>query len=150
MQLLTRESDYAVRALFYIARAEDGQATAAEIAQAERVPYLFLRRVMQKLGHAGFLESHKGRAGGFSLARSPAGISLLDVITTFQGKVAVSDCLVRGEPCCNQTTCVVRRKLKVIERVLRRELSDITIALLVRLQTQQGGRRGIIRRNDES
>lgn len=131
MQLLTKETDYAIRALIHIAVAPERSSTASAISEKEGIPWLFLRRVLQKLATAGVLKSTKGRGGGFLLVRRPERTTMLDVIEIFQGEVAVNHCLVKGIPCCNRPTCPVRRRMKAVEKVLRRELSAVTIAMLV-------------------
>jgi Rrf2 family protein len=131
MQFLTKETDYAVRALISIADAPGRSSTASAVAATEKIPRLFLRRVLAKLAAAGLLSSQKGRGGGFAMLARPERITMVDVIRVFQGEVELSECLVRGIPCCNRPTCPVRRKVKGVERVLRRELSAITIAMLV-------------------
>jgi len=132
MQLLTKETDYAVRALINIASAPDRSSTASAISLKEQIPWLFLRRVLQKLASAGILKSHKGRRGGFVLARRPDRVNLVDVIRVFQGEVELSQCMVKGIPCCNRPTCPVRRRLKAVEKILRKQLSAITVAMLVK------------------
>jgi Rrf2 family protein len=131
MQILTKETDYAIRALIHIAAEPERSSTASAISEKEGIPWLFLRRVLQKLAGAGFLRSTKGRGGGFLLIKRPERITMLDVIQTFQGEVEMNQCLVRGIPCCNRPTCPVRRRMKVVEKVLRRELAAITIAMFV-------------------
>jgi Rrf2 family protein len=132
MQILTRETDYAVRALAHVAAAPSGITTAIAISRKERLPWLFLRRVMQRLAAEGLLRSQKGRSGGFRLARPASRINLVDVVRVFQGPLEMSDCLVRGLPCCNRPSCPIRRKLRDAEARLRRELSSITIEMLAR------------------
>ncbi len=131
MQILTKETDYAVRALINIADTPGRASTAAAIAGTEKIPWLFLRRVLAKLAAAGLLDSQKGRGGGFAMRVRPERITMVDVIRVFQGEVELNECLVKGIPCCNRPTCPVRRKVKGVERVLRRELTAITIAMLV-------------------
>jgi Rrf2 family protein len=131
MQLLTKETDYAMRALISIADTPGRSSTALAVAATEKIPWLFLRRVLAKLAAARLLSSRKGRSGGFSLASRPEKISMADVIRIFQGEIELNQCLVKGIPCCNRPTCPIRRRVKGVERMLRKELSAITIAMLV-------------------
>ena len=137
MQLLTKESDYAIRALITIASATSSSSKASEIAREEGISWLFLRRLLQRLAVVGILTSQKGRSGGFSLARPPEKINLVDVITAFQGKVELSECLVRGKPCCRRPHCPVRKKLKALEKTIRDELAGISIAMLADLRRKE-------------
>ena len=141
MQLLTKETDYAIRALLCVGLAPNQMATAKEIAEYEDISWLFLRRVMQRLAAVGLLSSNKGRRGGFTLGRPARRITLVNVITAFQGEIALSECLVRGLPCRNRPTCTVRRKLRDVEEMLKRELSGITLEMLLALRRTEGGRR---------
>ena len=98
MQLLTKETDYAIRSLIHIAARRDRSSTASAISEQERIPWLFLRRVLQKLAAAGVLRSTKGRGGGFLLTRRPDRVTMLDVIQIFQGEVDGTDEIIRHAP----------------------------------------------------
>jgi len=139
MQLLTKESDYAIRALICIASSSGRASTAATIAREEDISWMFLRRLLQRLAVVGILTSQKGRSGGFSLSRPPDKITLVDVITAFQGRIELSECLVRGKPCCRRRTCPVRRRLRALERTLRSELAKIDIAMLADVREREVG-----------
>jgi Rrf2 family protein len=139
MRLLTKETDYAIRALIAIAETRSQCLTAAEIAEQEGIPWLFLRRLLQRLAGSGILSSQKGRTGGFCMARPARQVTLAGVIRVFQGEIELSECLVQGKPCCNRPTCVVRKRLKAIEAGLRQDLDRISIAMLVRMKRRELG-----------
>ncbi|MEO0107872.1 MAG: Rrf2 family transcriptional regulator [candidate division WOR-3 bacterium] len=130
MKLLTKESDYALRALHAAAASAPRSITAAALARRDGISWLFLRRVMQRLAQLGMLSSHRGRHGGFALARPAGQITLADVITAFQGRIELSECLVRGRPCCRRPNCPVRKRLRLLGNQLRQGLEGISIAML--------------------
>ncbi len=132
MKLMTRDTDYAVRALCFIARSKEKILTAADLVSALRMPQPFLRKLLQKLNKAGILASYKGAGGGFLLDEAPHSITLLRLITIFQGDFELSECLFKKRSCPGQDTCLLRAKIKVIERRVAAELKKINIGSLIR------------------
>jgi Rrf2 family protein len=89
----TAKADYAVRAAIELAAAGD-MITAEQIAQAQGIPLNFLENILRDLRRAGLVESRRGQAGGYLLAREADEISLADVIRAVEGPLAN----VRGYP----------------------------------------------------
>jgi len=128
MSLINRNTDYAVRALVYLARAKDGVVAVSQLAKAEKIPQPFLRRIMQVLCQNGLVVSHQGKRGGFSLKKKPTEISLGEVARVFQGEVDISQCLFRKLVCHNHQNCFLRKRLKKIEKIVVSELERTKIA----------------------
>ena len=131
MNLLNRDTDYAVRALCEMARRPDDRVTVSELCPLLKVPRPYLRRILQVLARAGILVSFRGKGGGFRLNRTPAAIPLTEVIECFQGPFNLAECLFNGHPCPNCATCPLRKTLKAIERDAAKKLRQTTIASLV-------------------
>jgi Rrf2 family transcriptional regulator, iron-sulfur cluster assembly transcription factor len=104
---LTRRGDYAVRAMLAVADAEGALITGAQIARRTGVPPSFLPQVMGDLVHAGLVEGHQGRAGGYRLARPASSISLLSVVEAAEGDSRRTTCILRGGPCGADGHCRV-------------------------------------------
>ena len=133
MKLITKETDYALRALLNLAR-DGGYMSSRTIAGKEGIPLHFLRRILQSLIKAGVIESKEGASGGVRLKARPADIRLTDIITIFQGRIQFSECIFRKKICTNHATCVIRRRLERIERTVADELGSTTIADLLQDQ----------------
>lgn len=131
MRLITRESDYGIAALVSMARRRGESASAGELAKELRIPAAFLRRILQRLSRKGVIRSRRGVGGGCELAASPENILVGDVVVALQGPVSLSDCDLRSKICAGRDRCVLRGKLKTIERRLVSELMEISIASLV-------------------
>jgi Rrf2 family protein len=83
---LTSASTHAVTALAYLAREKpDGPVVSGTIARAEGIPELFLLKLLRPLVHAGLVRSRKGPGGGYSLARKPKDITLLEIVEAVDG-----------------------------------------------------------------
>ena len=133
MKLLTRETDYAVRILACLAGKGSGQSCPVSLLQRESgIPRPFLRRITLALCRAGILISSRGKNGGVKLAVPASEINLSGLIGVFQGEISLGNCLFRKKICPGRKTCVLRKKLHSIEATLRRELSGITLASLLK------------------
>jgi Rrf2 family protein len=97
---ITRQADYAVRAVLYLAQlGEDQRAATSQIAQEQQIPPSFLAKIVSQLSVAGLLQTSRGARGGVSLARSPEQISLLEVVEAIDGPILLNECVSNGA--CN-------------------------------------------------
>jgi len=131
MQVLTKHNDYAIRALLELAARPGEYLSARRIADAQQIPYQFLRGILQELVRGGLVGSKEGARGGVKLQRKPEDISLREVIELFQGKVELSECMFRKQLCANRSKCVLRHQIMKIEQVVSREFDRITIGSLL-------------------
>ena len=132
MKLITRDTDYAIRALAAIASVKEKVVSAADLVRQLKIPRPFLRKILQTLNKKGILKSIKGKSGGFSLDADPQDIYLLKLMEVFQGKFKLNECLLKRERCPNISTCPLRKKICNIERYVIRELENVTLASLLR------------------
>ena len=91
---ITRQADYAVRAVHYLATLESGsRAATSQIAEKKHIPPSFLAKIISQLSVAGLLHTSRGARGGVSLARDPEEISLLDVVEAIDGPIMLNECV---------------------------------------------------------
>jgi len=131
MKLITRETDYAVRALMYLARNQGSVMPVEEIVRGIKLPHAFARRLVQVLAREGIVRSVKGKNGGCELAKDPEKIKLVDIIAIFQGDVSLNECLFKKNICPNRNMCPLRKKIRLIESLVLKELQSITLATLI-------------------
>ena len=127
MKLITKDTDYAIRAIGYIAKSDKAIVSVTEIEKSLNLPRPFLRKILQTLQKGGVLISIKGNKGGFSLQKNYRKITLVDIIKIFQGEVSFTDCFLKKKICPNVAKCVVRKKVKIIEKMVKTELNKVTI-----------------------
>ena len=127
MNLLTKNTDYAIRALLELTADSGKLLSAREISQRQKIPYQFLRGIMQKLIKHEFISSKEGVNGGFKISKKPEDIKVIDIVRIFQGDLQLINCMFRKEICHNRKTCVLRKELKRIEKIICREFEDISI-----------------------
>ncbi|MDD2927612.1 MAG: Rrf2 family transcriptional regulator [Candidatus Omnitrophica bacterium] len=131
MKLITRSTDYALRALCFIAKYKGKIVSVSELALKLRVPQPFLRKILQALNGKGILTSLKGQGGGFTLAKEPAKIFITDIMRIFQGTLRLNECFLQKLACPHKKTCLLRKKITGIERYVLRELNSITLESLL-------------------
>lgn len=136
MKLVTKQSDYAVRALLGLARADGQYLSARALAAQERIPLAFLRRILQVLAVAGIIATREGVGGGVRLAKRPAQIRLSDVIRLMQGPLQLTECLFRQRLCHNRSQCVLRHRILRIEQLVTREFDAISLQTLIHDMTK--------------
>jgi Rrf2 family protein len=125
---LSAKADYALRASLELAAAGDGHVKAEALARAQSIPLRFLEQILLDLKHAGLVASQRGAEGGYWLAKSPAEISLADVIRAVEGPLA-NVRGVRPEELDYEGSATALRDVFVALRAnIRAVLEDVTLA----------------------
>ena len=105
---ITRQADYAVRAVMYLAQlGPDEKASTSQIAEEKDIPLSFLAKIIAQLSVAGLLQTMRGARGGVTLARTPKEISLLEVVEAIDGPILINECVKDSYP-CTQHGCPMR------------------------------------------
>jgi Rrf2 family protein len=106
---ITRQADYALRAMLYLAQLEPSQrAATSQIAEEQHIPPSFLAKIISQLSIAGLIHTSRGARGGVSLARNPGEISILEVVEAIDGPIALNECTHSVSSCPFGETCPLR------------------------------------------
>jgi len=116
---LTLQTDYSLRVLMFTALRGRKLSTIAEIAEHFGISRNHLMKVVNKLARAGYLDTIRGKNGGFCLLRKPRQIKVGSVVRDIEEELGVVGCLQSDDYCPIEGACV-----------LRRALSEATIAFL--------------------
>jgi len=132
VKLITRNTDYAVRALCYIAEQKQEVISGDQLVTSLQMPRPFLRKILQTLNKAGLLNSSKGKGGGFALAVSPEKITLIEVMKIFQGSIRLSEHKFKKNDCPHINDCLLKKKIDEIEKEVIAKLKAITISSILK------------------
>jgi Rrf2 family protein len=132
--LVTRETDYAVRCVLYLARVSEKVASVAEISQKMLIPRSFLAKILQRLVREGLVESSRGAKGGFWLIKRPEDITLLEVFFAMQGVAPINSCAIDKRRCRLSEKCCVHPIWVEIRSDVEKRLAQQTIAGLIALE----------------
>jgi Rrf2 family protein len=106
---ITRQADYAVRAVLHLAQIKNGDRAATSIvAKEQRIPPSFLAKIISQLSIAGLLHTSRGARGGVTLARAPGEITLLEVIEAIDGPIQLNECVGDDGICTFDKECPVK------------------------------------------
>jgi Rrf2 family nitric oxide-sensitive transcriptional repressor len=106
---LSRFTDYSLRTLLYCGMHEGRTITVSEVATAYGISGNHLVKIIHNLGKLGFLETKRGRSGGFQLSKAPAEINIGAVVRTTES-LALVECLgADGGSCPIVRACILKR-----------------------------------------
>lgn len=136
--MLTNKAKYALRAMIDLA-AEGGledwdrPAFIGDIARRQDIPRRFLENILLELRKEGLVVSHRGKHGGYALARTPQKISFADIIRVIDGPLAFTPCTSktayeRCDDCQDEATCAIRKPLKAARAASAQVLEQATLA----------------------
>ena len=131
MLRVTKLTDYATVVLTALAERPDRVHSAAELAERAKLELPTVSKVLKPLAHAGLVESFRGAAGGYRLARAPDQISLYDVVEAIEGKLGMTECSGEHSTCEHETHCDVQTHWRRINDVIADALRGISLAQML-------------------
>ena len=106
---ITRQADYAVRAVLHLSKLGNNQrAATSTVAEEQHIPPSFLAKIISQLSIAGLLHTSRGARGGVTLARDPKEITLLEVIEAIDGPIQLNECVGENGICSFGKDCPLR------------------------------------------
>lgn len=106
---ITRQADYAVRAVLHLARIGNiGRTATSMIAEEQHIPPSFLAKIISQLSIAGLLHTSRGARGGVTLGREPKDITLLEVVEAIDGPIQLNECVGQNGLCPFEDDCPLR------------------------------------------
>ena len=129
---ITRQADYALRAMQYLAQLEPTQrAATSQIADQQRIPPSFLAKIISQLSIAGLIHTSRGARGGVTLAREPKEISLLEVVEAIDGPIMLNECTGNAADCPFGENCAIREVWCIAQDELVKRLRQTSFAQFV-------------------
>ena len=129
--MISKSSEYAIRALTYMAQQEAGTFhLAQDMARELSIPPAFLGKVLQPLVTRGILGSQRGRGGGFRLVRPMDEVFLAEIIATQENLERSRQCVLGQGSCSDQHSCPLHQEWRsrtdsFLEHLEHTSLSDL-------------------------
>jgi len=136
MLAFSRKSDYALVALAELAERDGERCSAALIARETDAPESLMRNVLKDLTRAGLLLSERGPFGGYTLAREPGRIRVLEVLEAVDGPIALARCCKEDESpqthgCIHSPRCRIQRGMRLMHEGVLGVLRSVSVADLI-------------------
>lgn len=131
--MLTKKGKYGLKALVYLSQLPSGQlAFVGDIATTNKIPKKFLDAILGELRNAGFVQSRKGKDGGYRLAKPATEIKIGHVVRVLDGPLAPIPCASRTQyqPCddCDEATCQIRHMMLEVRQAIAGVLDNRSLA----------------------
>jgi Rrf2 family protein len=123
---LSSEGRYALRALIYLARADE-KVTADRISTEAHIPRRLLARILARLARAGLVQSEQGRGGGSRLAQPAGKITLREVVEAVEGPFGVVRCIMEDRACGEGVPCALHEAWEEGQQAILEYLGTQTI-----------------------
>lgn len=126
------ETDYAIRICCYLASFKKGTIkNIRSISEECKITKAMVLKIVNKLIKSGYILSHRGKNGGYSLNVDSDILTLKDIIESLQGKISINTCLCIQDPYCsrgNIPDCKVHKKLLHLQNYIEDYLENIKIS----------------------
>ena len=137
--LITRATEYAIRAILYLAKQPAKEIVLKkDICKSQDITPAFLTKILQPLIKVGIVGSQRGVGGGFYLIKSPEEISLLDIVEAQEGTLLLNQCMAGPGSCERDVFCPVHGAWKEVRKELTGTLASHTFAALVAKEKEKG------------
>lgn len=128
---VTPAAEFAIRGICVLAQ-HGGQApmNLAAICEKRDLSKQYLAKIFGTLARAGLVTPVRGKHGGYTLARDPGEITVLDVIEAVEGPIALNFCQ-HSPPRCDEADCAMRPVWAELQEVISQRLGSITLQMLL-------------------
>jgi FeS assembly SUF system regulator len=128
MIILSKMADYGVIVATHLAAHPEARMNAASLAAETRLPQTTVAKVLKLLAHRGIVVGARGAAGGYSLSRPAAAISVAEVVAAIDGEIGMTQCSVHQPGCDRTNFCPTRPHWHRINLAVGEALAAITLA----------------------
>lgn len=142
--MLSKKTKYAINAMLFLAkRKEHGPVLISSIAEEQNIPQKFLEAILLDLKNAGYLNSKKGRGGGYYLIKDPEEVNLAEIMRLFDGPIALLPCVTyryyeRCEECKDEETCGIRDVFLQVRNETVEKLKASNLAQIIDRESELG------------
>lgn len=126
---VSKLTDYAIVLLAHLSRS-DRTLTAHELASRSSVPLPTVSKLCKELSKAGLVVSHRGRKGGYGLARPADRITVAEIVEALEGPIALTECSQGIQACELEATCVAKAGWDPVSRAIHGALSNLPLTAL--------------------
>lgn len=127
--MLSRTSQYALRAMIYLAKKGNRHLiSGAQISAHTRIPAKYLTAVLRECVRSGILESTRGKGGGYRLTKAPQRISLLDTVSCFEPRLSgKATCPFGNKRCSAVNPCLAHDQWTTVNETLKKFLGKTSL-----------------------
>jgi Rrf2 family protein len=135
---ITRQADYALRTMLFLARLEPSTQTPTHrIAEEMQIPKSFLAKIISQLSVASLINTVRGAKGGVCLTRNTDEISVYEVVVSIDGPMHLNECTFDPHTCPFGETCPIHQVWCETEKILVEKLKNTSLTELLQREAQK-------------
>ncbi|MCX7954338.1 MAG: Rrf2 family transcriptional regulator [Bacteroidales bacterium] len=125
--MVSKKTQYALYALRYLAmHYNKGPILIKEIVREEKLPRKFIENILLELKNSGYVNSKKGKKGGYYLIKKPEEINFADILRLFEGAIALLPCATyKYFEDCTKCDDINKCGLRIVVKAIRDETVSI-------------------------
>lgn len=129
-----KTTEYAIRAMVYLARHSDQRLSTRKLHKALNIPYKYLGRLMSQLAEAGLVSVEQGKLGGYQILQPLETIFLYQIAEKVEGLEDYSRCILGFEECTDENPCElhgrwVKHREEIKKMLYQTSLKDLAAEL---------------------
>lgn len=128
--LFSKTQEYALQALVHLALTPGEFRLSRDLAEHLEVPGPYLAKVLKRFAQLGYLDSAKGRGGGYRIRKRAMEAAVREVVTVADGKDPFAGCLLGLSKCTDHAACPIHDKWMPLRGKVARLLEQQTVAEL--------------------
>ncbi len=109
-----------------------------EVAKREEISEGYLQHIVDTLKGANLIHSHRVGHGGYTLSKSPAEITLRDILNSLEGNINFTECIDKPEICNRSQECITRDIWGELTKNFSNSLESITLEDMAKRKKQKG------------
>lgn len=126
--IYTKTGEYAIRAILFLARQpKEALIMSSEIAEKEEIPAHYLAKILQRMAKYGYVDSFKGRGGGFKITELAKKSSILEIVERVEGPVINLKCITGLKECDEENPCPLHEEWSELRNRIYNLISSRTV-----------------------
>ncbi|MCX7875774.1 MAG: Rrf2 family transcriptional regulator [Melioribacteraceae bacterium] len=126
--IYTKTGEYAIRAILFLARQpKEALIMSSEIAEKEDIPTHYLAKILQRMAKYGYVDSFKGRGGGFKITELAKKSSILEIVERVEGPVINLKCVTGLKECDEENPCPLHEEWAELRNRIYNLISSRTV-----------------------
>lgn len=126
--IYTKTGEYAIRAILFLARQpKDILVMSVDIAKKQEIPTHYLAKILQRMAKFGYVDSFKGRGGGFKITELAKKSSILEIVEKIEGPVINQKCVTGLKECDEKNPCPLHDEWDALRNRIYNLISSKTV-----------------------
>ena len=109
-----------------------------DVAKKEEISEGYLQHIVDTLKGANLIHTNRVGHGGYTLAKPPSQITLLDILSSLEGSINFAECVEKPEICHRAQECITRDIWEEVSEKFSKSLESITLEDMVKRKKQKG------------